>query len=130
VKLRLPTLMNKIFQAAPVSASDFVAHWRAIAGPPTKLQEVDPNVNNIVAATTFFSQAGATLCLVRVETDPSDRTQMRLTVASQDPNVTYEVKEFIKEQVIDIPFARTPAPIPSPAVMGLTGPAAALAGLI
>jgi hypothetical protein len=40
VKLRLPTLMNKIFQAAPVSASDFVAHWRAIAGPPTKLQEV------------------------------------------------------------------------------------------
>jgi AP-2 complex subunit alpha len=91
VKLRLPTLMNKIFQAAPVSASDFVAHWRAIAGPPTKLQEVvrgvrpmpvsdmgdlfnslhigvapglDPNVNNIVAATTFFSQAGATLCLV------------------------------------------------------------------
>jgi hypothetical protein len=27
---------------------------------------------------------------VRVETDPSDRTQMRLTVASQDPNVTYE----------------------------------------
>ncbi|CAM6024960.1 unnamed protein product [Sphagnum balticum] len=157
VKLRLPTLMNKFFQAAPVSASDFVAHWRAIAGPPTKLQEVvrgvrpmpvsdmgdlfnslhigvapglDPNVNNIVAATTFFSQAGATLCLVRVETDPSDRTQMRLTVASQDPNVTYEVKEFIKEQVIDIPFARTPAPTPSPAVMGLTGPAAALAGLI
>jgi AP-2 complex subunit alpha len=91
---------------------------------------LDPNVNNIVAATTFFSQAGATLCLVRVETDPSDRTQMRLTVASQDPNVTYEVKEFIKEQVIDIPFARTPAPTPSPAVMGLTGPAAALAGLI
>jgi hypothetical protein len=40
VKLRLPTLMNKFFQAAPVSASDFVAHWRAIAGPPTKLQEV------------------------------------------------------------------------------------------
>jgi hypothetical protein len=24
----------------------------------------DPNVNNIVAATTFYSQAGATLCLV------------------------------------------------------------------
>lgn len=27
---------------------------------------------------------------VRVETDPSDRTQMRLTVASEDPNTTYE----------------------------------------
>jgi hypothetical protein len=31
---------------------------------------------------------------VRVETDPSDRTQMRLTVASQDPNVTYEYNFF------------------------------------
>lgn len=27
---------------------------------------------------------------VRVETDPSDRTQMRLTVASDEPNTTYE----------------------------------------
>lgn len=27
---------------------------------------------------------------VRVETDPSDRTQMRLTVASEEPNTTYE----------------------------------------
>jgi AP-2 complex subunit alpha len=90
----------------------------------------DPNVNNIVAATTFYSQAGATLCLVRVETDPSDRTQMRLTVASQDPNATYELKEFIKEQVIDIPVAPVPAPAPSPAAWGLTGPAAALVGLI
>lgn len=27
---------------------------------------------------------------VRVETDPSDRTQMRLTVASEDANTTYE----------------------------------------
>ncbi|KAH9571656.1 hypothetical protein CY35_02G105700 [Sphagnum magellanicum] len=159
VKLRLPTLMNKFLQPAPISASDFVAHWRALVGPPTKLQDVvrgvrpmpvsdmgdlfnslhigvapglDPNVNNIVAATTFYSQAGATLCLVRVETDPSDRTQMRLTVASQDPNATYELKEFIKEQVIDIPLAPVPAPAPapSPAAWGLTGPAAALVGLI
>jgi AP-2 complex subunit alpha len=159
VKLRLPTLMNKFLQPAPISASDFVAHWRALVGPPTKLQDVvrgvrpmpvsdmgdlfnslhigvapglDPNVNNIVAATTFYSQAGATLCLVRVETDPSDRTQMRLTVASQDPNATYELKEFIKEQVIDIPVAPVPAPAPapSPAAWGLTGPAAALVGLI
>jgi AP-2 complex subunit alpha len=35
------------------------------------------------------------MCLqVRVETDPSDRTQMRLTVASQDPNATYEYVSF------------------------------------
>jgi hypothetical protein len=40
VKLRLPTLMNKFLQPAPISASDFVAHWRALVGPPTKLQDV------------------------------------------------------------------------------------------
>jgi AP-2 complex subunit alpha len=78
-----------------------------------------------------FKQEACHMCLqVRVETDPSDRTQMRLTVASQDPNATYELKEFIKEQVIDIPVAPVPAPAPSPAAWGLTGPAAALVGLI
>ncbi len=115
-----------------------------------------------------FKQEPCHMCLqVRVETDPSDRTQMRLTVASQDPNATYEyvsfpylpvlwgvttlsihliqgiiefedsylwlwfrLKEFIKEQVIDIPVVPVPAPAPSPAAWGLTGPAAALVGLI
>jgi hypothetical protein len=32
--------MNKFLQPAPISASDFVAHWRALVGPPTKLQDV------------------------------------------------------------------------------------------
>lgn len=27
-------------QVAPVSANEFVARWRALGGPPTKLQEV------------------------------------------------------------------------------------------
>jgi len=158
-QLRLPAVLNKFLQVAPVSANEFVARWRALGGPPTKLQEVvrgvramplsemselfislhigvapglDPNVNNIVAATTFYSGTAATLCLVRVETDPSDRTQMRLTVASEDANTTYELKEFIKEQLMDVPSLTQPAPIPtaSPAATGLTGPAAALAGLI
>jgi hypothetical protein len=40
------------------------------------------------------------------------------------------LKEFIKEQVIDIPVAPVPAPAPSPATWGLSGPAAALVGLI
>jgi len=159
VAAKLPTTLNKFLQVAPVSANEFVARWRALGGPPTKLQEVvrgvrpmplaemadlfnrlhigvapglDPNVNNIVAATTFYYGTAATLCLVRVETDPSDRTQMRITVASEEPNTTYELKELIKEQVMDIPFASRPAQVPAapPAAMGLTGPAAALAGLI
>jgi hypothetical protein len=42
-----------------------------------------------------FKQEACHMCLqVRVETDPSDRTQMRLTVASQDPNATYEYVYF------------------------------------
>lgn len=159
VQLKLPTSLNKFLQVAPVSANEFVARWRALGGPPSKLQEVvrgvrpmplaemanlfirlhigvanglDPNVNNVVAATTFYSGTAATLCLVRVETDPSDRTQMRLTVASEDPNTTYELKEFIKEQVMDIPFpGQSPqAATVTPATIPLTGPAAALAGLI
>jgi AP-2 complex subunit alpha len=161
-QLKLPVLMNKFLQAIPVNATDFVARWRALAGPPTKLQEVvrnvkpmplpemaalfnslhigvapglDPNVNNIVCASTFYSEsAQATLCLIRVETDPSDRTQLRLTVGSADPTTTYELKEYIKEQLIDV-RALAPAPsavhAPAPsAVHGLTGPAAVLAGLI
>ena len=39
-QLKLPLLMNKFLKAVPVSANDFVARWRALAGPPTKLQEV------------------------------------------------------------------------------------------
>lgn len=157
VTVKLPTLLNKFLQVAPVSANEFVARWKALGGPPTKLQEVvrgvrpmplaemadlfirlhigvapglDPNVNNIVAATTFYSGTAATLCLVRVETDPSDRTQMRLTVASEEPNTTYELKELIKEHVMDIPFAPRWTQVATPSAMGLTGPAAALAGLI
>ncbi|KAH7689795.1 Clathrin/coatomer adaptor adaptin-like N-terminal protein [Dioscorea alata] len=41
---------------------------------------LDTNPNNLVASTTFFSDSTkAMLCLIRIETDPSDRTQLRLT---------------------------------------------------
>jgi AP-2 complex subunit alpha len=162
LKLRLPVVLNKFLQATPIAAPDFVTQWRALVGPPTKLQEVvrgvkplplpemadlfnnlhigvapglDPNTNNVVAAATFFAESGGSiLCLIRVETDPADRTQVRITVASPDPNTTYEIKEYIKEQLIDIPSPSAPAPAPAPAPLppshGLTGPAAVLAGLI
>eukprot|EP00250_Pteridium_aquilinum_P009920 c19029_g1_i1 orf=654-3710(-) len=156
VNLRLPIILCKFLQGAPLSPNDFVSQWRALAGPPLKLQEVvrgvkplpilemsglfnslhiavasglDPNPNNIVAGTVFMAEARKVLCLVRVETDPSDRTQLRLTVASSDAVVTFELKEFIKEQLLDdsLPTQQLLAPsVPS----GLTGPAAALAGLL
>ena len=40
VSLKFPVSMSKFLQAVPVSATDFVGRWRALSGPPTKLQEV------------------------------------------------------------------------------------------
>jgi len=167
VKLRLPVVFNKFLQPISMSVDDFFPQWRALASPPLKLQEVvrgvkplslsemanlfnslritvspglDPNPNNLVASATFYSEATrATLCLIRVETDPSDRTQLRMTVASSDPITTFEFKEFIKEQLVNIPTAPAtrvaPAASPPPpaavhASPGMTDPADVLAGLI
>ncbi|OWM68960.1 hypothetical protein CDL15_Pgr025147 [Punica granatum] len=119
-KLRLPAVMNKLLQPIQLTAEEFFPQWRSLSGPPLKLQEVvrgvrplplmemanlfnsfrvmvlpglDPNPNNLVASTTFYSESTrAMLCLVRVETDPADRTQLRMTVASGDPTLTFEVE--------------------------------------
>ncbi|KAI5065138.1 hypothetical protein GOP47_0019833 [Adiantum capillus-veneris] len=155
VNLRLPIILSKFLQGVPLSPADFVSQWRALTGPPLKLQEVvrgvkpltilemsglfssihitvapglDPNPNNIVAGTVFTSEARKTLCLVRIETDPSDRTQLRLTVASSDGVVSLELKEFIKEQLLDDSSTQQQM-VAGPVSSGLSGPAAALAGL-
>ncbi|XP_002527437.2 AP-2 complex subunit alpha-1 isoform X1 [Ricinus communis] len=164
VKLRLPAVLNKFLQPILVSAEEFFPQWRSLSGPPLKLQEVvrgvrplpladmaslfnsfrmtispglDPNPNNLVASTTFYSESTRQmLCLVRIETDPADRTQLRMTVASGDPTLTFELKEFIKEQLVSIPTAsRGPTPAPPVAqppnpVTALTDPGAVLAGLL
>eukprot|EP00262_Sarcandra_glabra_P001601 TRINITY_DN11735_c0_g1_i1.p1 TRINITY_DN11735_c0_g1~~TRINITY_DN11735_c0_g1_i1.p1 ORF type:complete len:762 (-),score=164.52 TRINITY_DN11735_c0_g1_i1:390-2588(-) len=160
-KLRLPAVLNKFLQPISVSPEEFFTQWRSLSGPPLKLQEVvrgvkplslpemanlfgsfqlmvtpglDPNPNNLVASTTFYSEGtGPMLCLIRVETDPSDRTQLRITVASGDPTLTFELKEFIKEQLVNIPTVPLPVLPPSirpVAAAGLTDPGAMLAGLL
>ncbi|XP_034929046.1 AP-2 complex subunit alpha-1 isoform X1 [Populus alba] len=163
VKLRLPAVLNKFLQPISVSAEEFFPQWRSLSGPPLKLQEVvrgvrplsliemtnlfnslrltvcpglDPNPNNLVASTTFYSESTRPmLCLIRIETDPADLTQLRMTVASGDPTLTLELKEFIKEQLVSIPTAsRPPAPAPPAAQpttpAALTDPGALLAGLL
>ncbi|XP_059659340.1 AP-2 complex subunit alpha-1-like [Cornus florida] len=164
VKLRLPAVLNKFIQPITVSAEEFFPQWRSLSGPPLKLQEVvrgvrpmsimqmadlfnsfrlmvcpglDPNPNNLVASTTFYSESTkAMLCLIRMETDPADRTQLRMTVASGDPMLTFEFKEFIKEQLISIPTAlQGPAPVPTQAqpisvATASSDPGAMLAGLL
>nr|XP_043631643.1 AP-2 complex subunit alpha-2-like [Erigeron canadensis] len=161
-KLRLPAVLNKFFQPIPVSAEEFFPQWRSLAAPPLKLQEVvrgvrpmslgdmasllnswrlivcpglDPNPSNLVATTTFYSETTqAMLCLVRIETDPADRTQLRMTVASGDPTLTFELKEFIKEQLISIPTASRPAVTQQPQLTtppsSASDPGALLAGLL
>ncbi|KAK1301015.1 AP-2 complex subunit alpha-1 [Acorus calamus] len=167
-KLRLPAVLNKFMQPISMTADEFFLQWRQLAGPPLRLQEVvrgvkplslpemanlvnsihlgvnldiDQNKNNLVASSTFFSESTRAIpCLVRVETDPSDRTQLRLTVASGDPTLTFELKEFIKEHLVSLPTA-PPAPshVPAPPVVqpqspvvgaGLSDPGALLAGLL
>ncbi|KAM7256730.1 hypothetical protein ACFE04_012471 [Oxalis oulophora] len=143
-KLRLPAVFNKFLQPLLLPAEEFFPQWRSLSGPPLKLQEVvrgvrplplqemtnlfnsyrvmvcvglDPNPNNLVASTTFYSESTrAMLCLVRIETDPSDRTQLRMTVASGDATLTFELKEFIKELLVNIPIAgpRPPPPASMP----------------
>ncbi|XP_027343691.1 AP-2 complex subunit alpha-1-like isoform X2 [Abrus precatorius] len=167
VKLRLPAVLNKFLQPITISAEEFFPQWRSLPGPPLKLQEVvrgvrplpliemanlfnsyhltvcpglDPNPNNLVASTTFYSESTrAMLCLIRIETDPADRTQMRMTVASGDPTLTFEVKEFIKDQLVSIPTATripiqaaTTPPVAQPAgtPTALTDPGAMLAALL
>ncbi|XP_010933729.1 AP-2 complex subunit alpha-2 [Elaeis guineensis] len=171
VKLRLPAVLNKFLQPISLPAEEFFLQWKALSGPPLKLQEVvrgvkpmslpemanlfaslhlgvtpalDTNPNNLVACTTFYSESTrAMLCLIRVETDPSDRTQLRITIASGDPTLTFELKEFIKEYLIMMP-ASTPAaaaaaPAPAAAPLqpqspitpaGYNDPGAMLAGLL
>ncbi|MBA0825575.1 hypothetical protein Goarm_010513 [Gossypium armourianum] len=163
IKLRLPAVLNKFLQPLPVSAEEFFPQWRSLSGPPLKLQEVvrgvrpmalpeianllhsyriaispglDPNPNNLVASTTFYSEnTRAIVCLVRIETDPADRTQLRMTLASGDPTLTFELKEFIKEQLVSIPTvaqAPTPAPPAAPPTPQIppNDPAALLADLL
>ncbi|CAI0452668.1 unnamed protein product [Linum tenue] len=162
VKLRLPAVLNKFLQPITVSPEEFFPQWRSLSGPPLKLQEVvrgvrplplpemanlfntyrltvcpglDPNPNNLVASTTFYSETTrAMLCLVRIETDPADRTQLRMTVASGDPTLTFELKEFIKEQLVSIPTApqrpQGPAAPPPPVAPASQDPGALLAGLL
>ncbi|CAI9289950.1 unnamed protein product [Lactuca saligna] len=159
-RLRLPAVLNKFFTPIQVTAEEFFPQWRSLSGPPLKLQEVvrgvrpmplgemanlfntlrlmvcpglDPNAFNLVASTTFYSESTrAMLCLVRIETDPADRTQLRMTVASADPTLTFELKEFIKEHLVNIPTPAKPLPPqqPQPPPIATSDPGALLAGLL
>lgn len=98
---------------------------------------------------------------MRIETDPADRSQLRMTIASGDPALTFEyvfnvqvyvfelciklymvndletilrLKEFIKEQLVNIPIPSAPMPPQaqpiSPPVTATSDPGDLLAGLL
>ncbi|CAI0398119.1 unnamed protein product [Linum tenue] len=129
VKLRLPAVLNKFLQPITVSPEEFFPQWRSLSGPPLKLQEVVRGVRPLPLPemANLFNTFRLTVCpgLVRIETDPADRTQLRMTVASGDPTLTFELKEFIKEQLVSIPTApqRPQGPTaPPPQVAQIAGP--------
>ncbi|KAL5856687.1 hypothetical protein ACOSQ3_004145 [Xanthoceras sorbifolium] len=123
--VRLPGVLNKFLQPISLSREEFFPKWRSRSGPPLKLQEVvrgaqpmslsemanllnsyrliicpglDPNPNNLVATTKFNSESTkAIICMIRIETDPADRSQLRITVASEDPTLTFEYVLGFKE---------------------------------
>ncbi|KAH9700035.1 AP-2 complex subunit alpha-1 [Citrus sinensis] len=132
VKLRLPAVLNKFLQPITVSAEEFFPQWRSLSGPPLKLQEVVRGVRPmpLLEMANLFNSCHLIVCpgLTRIETDPADRTQLRMTVASGDPTLTFELKEFIKEQLVSIPTAPRP-PAPAPAAPS-NDPGAMLAGLL
>ncbi|XP_042451765.1 AP-2 complex subunit alpha-1-like isoform X1 [Zingiber officinale] len=163
VKLRIPAVLNKFLQPLSISAEEFFLQWKSLSGPPLKLQEVlrgvkplplselanlftslrmavipgiDTNPNNLIICATFHSESTrAMLCLIRVETDPTDRTQLRITLGSGDPILTFELKECIKEHLVSIPMqAPTPGISPiqpqSPVTPAYNDPGAMLAGLL
>ncbi|GFZ20358.1 adaptor protein complex AP-2, alpha subunit [Actinidia rufa] len=129
------TIPNRVRGVRPMSLAEMANlfnSFRLIVCPG-----LDPNANNLVASTTFYSESTrAMLCLIRIETDPADRTQLRMTVASGEPTLTFELKEFIKEQLVSIPtVSRGPAPPlpqtqPTSAPAALSDPGAMLAGLL
>ncbi|XP_074573018.1 AP-2 complex subunit alpha-1-like [Curcuma longa] len=164
VKLRLPSVLNKFLQPISISAEEFFSQWKSLSGPPLKLQEVlrdvkplplsemanlftslrmavipgiDTNPNNLIVCATFHSESSrAMLCLIRVETDPADRTQLRITIGSGDPTLTFELKECIKEHLVSIPIMQAPTPVipplqpQSPITPAYNDPGAMLAGLL
>ena len=126
--LQLPVVPTKFLVPAPAMENAlFYNAWRALAGPPQKLETVltvtpelaarglpgwealfaslrlhvkhgvDPNRLNIFAASSLCNPAGA-LCIVRLESDARNAAQFRLTVASADAALAAAVRELVMQQ--------------------------------
>ena len=120
----LPVPASKFLVPMPItSPADFFTPWKSLQQVPNKVQEMvsgvppidmaalkgtfsalkvgvaeglDPNTNNIVAASGLATSAAEPIVvLVRLEVDPASRTQFRLTVCSRTPAAAAAVKDII-----------------------------------
>ncbi|CAI5458287.1 unnamed protein product [Closterium sp. Yama58-4] len=133
LRLHLPVALSKALLPASLSSADFFARWKTLSAPPHKQQVVlrgvkplplpalaqllasmhinplpnlDPNPNNIVACCTLHTETTPpTLLLARLETDPADRSQLRLTCASSDPTASAALRDFISDNISELPPA-------------------------
>eukprot|EP00216_Chloropicon_sp_CCMP2111_P002302 CAMPEP_0198244466 /NCGR_PEP_ID=MMETSP1446-20131203/35195_1 /TAXON_ID=1461542 ORGANISM="Unidentified sp, Strain CCMP2111" /NCGR_SAMPLE_ID=MMETSP1446 /ASSEMBLY_ACC=CAM_ASM_001112 /LENGTH=972 /DNA_ID=CAMNT_0043928507 /DNA_START=138 /DNA_END=3059 /DNA_ORIENTATION=+ len=120
----LPIIPSKFFTPVTnVDANTFFSQWKSIPGPPAKVQEIrqcavsipvervhtlfqsvglgvaqglDPNLHNIVGVAGFTCETSSnTIVMVRLELDPKEGKQFRVTVASNNPALSASTKELL-----------------------------------
>lgn len=130
IPLKLPVIVTKFIQPVTLDATQYFAQWKQYS-PEQKLehqavlktnaqtvattfmadicrrfgfqvlQQVDPNVNNVVAAGNLATSNGKiTTILVRLEGNPQSQ-MARLTVRSGDGNLANTVGKFIAAFITD-----------------------------
>eukprot|EP00899_Mesostigma_viride_P020317 jgi/Mesvir1/28287/Mv04810-RA.1 len=126
--LLLPIVSSVFMVPVSMASSEFFGRWKAAAGPPLKLQEtlrgtkpmpvpslkqllsklrlgfipgLDPNPNNLVAASRAISETGGeNFVLVRIETDPTNDTQLRFTVLTDHQYTSLGLKDVLLDQLM------------------------------
>jgi len=122
INLKLPVVLARFMEPLDLNGPEFFQNWRQIPGPPQEqqtvvkatgsvdltaiakslstyfhvaiLKGVDPNVNNLVAAGTFFNGSGPIVCLIRLESNPN-ALMYRITLRTPSAQLSVPLKELL-----------------------------------
>eukprot|EP01112_Ceratiomyxa_fruticulosa_P020410 TRINITY_DN6936_c0_g1_i2.p1 TRINITY_DN6936_c0_g1~~TRINITY_DN6936_c0_g1_i2.p1 ORF type:complete len:1039 (-),score=240.95 TRINITY_DN6936_c0_g1_i2:138-3254(-) len=127
LSIKLPIVVTKFTEQLRVSGPDFFNSWKQYTGKPYEIQDVfkagrpidlawiskvlqdgfhlavlknvDPSINNLVAAGTFHASNGAqVVCLLRMETNPQ-ANMCRLTIRTSSGSVSSALQSLIVTQL-------------------------------